>query len=108
MLSVGGKNDSSESEKFSKMVNDGALRSRFIESAIRLLRQYKFQGLDINWEYPSCWNGNCKAGRVSDKANFVNLLKQLRSAMQFYHFEFSVAVSPLEEIAEKGNTTNNN
>lgn len=72
------------SNQFSNMAASASTRNNFINSALALVRQYKLDGIDIDWEYPSeagipCTSGNtCQ--RPSDKKNFVLLAQALRSA----------------------------
>lgn len=53
-LALGGWNDS-QGDKYSRLVNNPLARRKFIEHAIQLLKQYNFDGLDLDWEYPKCW-----------------------------------------------------
>ena len=53
-LAIGGWNDS-EGDKYSRLVNNPAARKRFIEHAVKFIEKYDFDGLDLDWEYPSCW-----------------------------------------------------
>jgi chitinase len=54
LVAIGGWNDS-EGGKYSKMVNDPESRSRFISTAIEFIEKFGFDGLDLDWEYPVCW-----------------------------------------------------
>ena len=56
--------------KYSKLVNNQTLRAAFIINTITYLRKYQFDGLDLDWEYPVCWSGDCTKGPKSDKDNF--------------------------------------
>lgn len=55
-------------------------------------RRHNFDGLDLDWEYPVCWQGDCR-GPASDKANFANLVRELRAAFSPYNYLLSAAVS---------------
>lgn len=37
------------------MVNDVAARKRFVSNAVQFIEKYGFEGLDLDWEYPKCW-----------------------------------------------------
>lgn len=54
LLAIGGWNDSA-GDKYSRLVNSKHARDRFITDVVLFLRRYKFDGLDVDWEYPKCW-----------------------------------------------------
>ena len=53
-LAIGGWNDS-QGDKYSRLVNNPEARKNFIDHALRFIEKYNFDGLDLDWEYPSCW-----------------------------------------------------
>ena len=65
---MGGFN--AESLRFSNMAMDSNLRRNFVKTSVQFLRDHGFDGLDMDWEYPTQ-----RGGRYSDKQNFVLLLK---------------------------------
>ena len=54
----------------SPLVADPSRRRTFIKSAIRFLRQYNFDGLDLDWEYPSFRDG----GKPEDRRNYAKFV----------------------------------
>lgn len=54
LMAIGGWNDSA-GDKYSRLVNSPSARQRFIENVIQFIEKYKFEGLDLDWEYPVCW-----------------------------------------------------
>lgn len=55
---------------FSSMVASTESRLLFVNSAIDFLRKYDFDGLDLDWEYPTR-----RGGRPEDRENFAKLVK---------------------------------
>lgn len=104
ILSVSTVNDPLGSSSFSRMVHDGLARNNFVQNTVHLLNQFKFDGLDIHWDFPNCWDGFCANGHgsLADKGLFVNLLRELRVAFYYYKLQLMVSVSPLESVAENG------
>lgn len=54
LLALGGWNDS-EGDKYSRLVNNPASRQKFVNHALEFVEKYGFDGLDLDWEYPVCW-----------------------------------------------------
>lgn len=86
MLSIGGWLGS---QSFAIGVNTAAKREEFARSSAAMVGDLGFDGLDIDWEYPT--NGT----------EFVDLLSNIRSALETYsslhqsnyHFQLSIAAS---------------
>ncbi|KAF2087339.1 glycoside hydrolase family 18 protein, partial [Saccharata proteae CBS 121410] len=74
-ISVGGWG--AGGEIFSNMVSNTTSRDAFITSAIKFMKTYAFDGIDIDWEYPAASD---RGGTSADTANYVLFLEELRSA----------------------------
>lgn len=69
-ISLGGWNFGSTI--FSPMVRSESSRATFIKSAIAFARDHTFDGIDMDWEYPS----------AQDKENYGLLISEMRTAIQ--------------------------
>ncbi|KAF9410960.1 hypothetical protein HW555_010092 [Spodoptera exigua] len=99
LLGLGGWTDSA-GDKYSRMVSSQASRSKFIEKLIPFLRMHNFKGLHLDWNYPVCWQSNCKKGAVSDKPNFAKFVQELSKALHGAGMELGVAISGYKEVIE--------
>ncbi|XP_059638146.1 class V chitinase-like [Cornus florida] len=70
LLSIGG--GSANKTIFASMASQPSSRKTFIDSSIKLARDYGFYGLDLDWEYPEV---------ASQMTNFGSLLDEWRSAV---------------------------
>ncbi|XP_066149390.1 acidic mammalian chitinase-like [Euwallacea fornicatus] len=85
-LAVGGWNEGSL--KYSIMAADEQTREAFAENALKFIAYYGFDGLDLDWEYPTA-----RGGIEDDKKNFVSLLKILKQKLSPWGFKVSIAVA---------------
>lgn len=74
LLTLGGWTESGESA-FSRLVNDPRARANFAKQAVTFLRNYGFDGLHLDWQYPVCWQADCKRGPASDRDNYALLAR---------------------------------
>lgn len=70
MISMGGWNEGSM--KYSKLAASQQRRQVFAENALNFIRRYGFDGLDLDWEYPTQ-----RGGEPNDRENFVQLVREL-------------------------------
>ncbi|XP_011427552.3 chitinase-3-like protein 1 [Magallana gigas] len=75
LLAMGGW--SATSGPYSNMASSASTRSVFINSLIAWLRQYNFDGVDMDWEFPAY---ALRGGIPADYTNFALLIKEMRQA----------------------------
>jgi len=93
LLSIGGWNEGSAN--YSMMANDVGYRAAFVASSVSLIQQYGFDGLDLDWEYPTQ-----RGGIPEDKQNFVTLLNELKSELQKDGLLLTIAVGAGKSTAD--------
>lgn len=76
---------------FSDMVSTAANRALFIKKLFAFMRQYAFDGVDFDWEYPGATD---RGGKPEDGKNFVTFLKELNEEndKQLMHYVVSFTV----------------
>jgi chitinase len=78
LISVGGW---TWSNRFSDVAADATTRKVFAESTVAFLREYGFDGVDLDWEYPGIETIPGGSYRPEDKQNFTILLQDVRNAL---------------------------
>lgn len=74
LVSIGGW---TLSDTFSELADNPKARSNFVKNVMIFCKQYDFDGVDIDWEYPGFTEHQ---GRPQDKTNYTLLLKELYKA----------------------------
>ncbi|ELT89997.1 hypothetical protein CAPTEDRAFT_147126, partial [Capitella teleta] len=75
LLAVGGWRIGSD--PFIPVVETPDSREAFIRNVIRYLRKHKFDGLDMDWEFPGT-----RGSAADDKYKFTSLMKELREGFE--------------------------
>ncbi|XP_067945859.1 chitinase-3-like protein 2 [Watersipora subatra] len=101
LMAVGGWNNGGA--PFHEMAKTSNGRRTFIDSAIDLITTYKFDGVDLDWEYPGLRGGDPSV----DKANFILLIQEFQRAFRRYGRQngvpkplLSAAVGPAPKTAD--------
>ena len=98
LLAIGGWNEGST--VFSDMALTIERRATFIKSAVDMLLNHGFDGLDMDWEYPG--GRDDSPGRPEDKENFASLLNEMREEFDKHELMITAAVSAGYETIEQG------
>ncbi|HJR99513.1 MAG TPA: glycoside hydrolase family 18 protein [Flavobacterium sp.] len=69
------------SDQFSNIAAYQDSREKFAKSAVKLMKEYGFDGIDIDWEFPG-QRAEDNVFRPSDKENFTLLLGELRKQLE--------------------------
>ncbi|XP_055532203.1 probable chitinase 2 [Wyeomyia smithii] len=94
ILAVGGWNEGSE--KYSLMAESEETRIAFADNALRFLVQFGFDGLDLDWEFPTM-----RGGLPEDRENFILLLEALRDKFEHRKKMLTIAMSASTSIIQE-------
>lgn len=100
-VAIGGWNDSA-GDKYSRLVRDAQARARFIKRVVEFIEKWNFEGLDLDWEYPVCWQVDCTKGYADEKENFAALVRELSEEFKPRGWLLSSAVSPSKAVIDAG------
>ncbi|KAH9908933.1 glycoside hydrolase superfamily [Xylariomycetidae sp. FL2044] len=94
LLSIGGW---AYSPKFAAVAATEAGRQTFARSAVKLVTDWGFDGIDVDWEYPAT---------DADRDNFVKLLEACRRAFDAYAFRNHLFYRFAITVASPASATN--
>ncbi|CAG8236650.1 unnamed protein product [Penicillium salamii] len=93
-ISIGGwafnDDDQSTATTFSDLAASESAQKEFFASLITFLVKYKFDGVDIDWEYPAAED---RSGKSADYKNFSSFLKNLRKALDGTGMVFGLSIT---------------
>ncbi|CAL9226109.1 unnamed protein product, partial [Arabidopsis halleri] len=106
LLSIGGRN--ADRSAFASMASNPTSRKSFIWSSISIARSYKFDGLDLAWEYPKDEVEMNNFGKlleewreaVDDDTERTEGMDLLLTAAVYYSSEYNSVSYPVREIKE--------
>ncbi|XP_030368868.1 acidic mammalian chitinase-like [Scaptodrosophila lebanonensis] len=76
-----------KARKFSDMAADARKRHRCVSSITDFVNQWNFDGVDLDWEFPTQ-----RGGRTRDRYSFAVLLKKLKTKLKEHGRQLSVGV----------------
>ncbi|XP_065360419.1 probable chitinase 2 [Calliphora vicina] len=93
-LAIGGWNEGSKN--YSNMVADPMSRGKFVKQVTSFIRKYNFDGLDLDWEYPTQ-----RGGAPQDRENFVLLCKELREQFNPHGLLLTTAIGASKKVIDE-------
>ena len=87
--------------KYSVLLASSSKISKFVAHAVTFLQEFGFDGLDVDYEYPT-WDGHGHDAPDTDRQGFTDLIKQLKTAFEPLGLELTAAVPALKEIIDQG------
>ncbi|XP_055844298.1 probable chitinase 2 isoform X1 [Episyrphus balteatus] len=93
-LAIGGWNEGSKN--YSIMAGDPIRRQAFVQQASNFIRKYNFDGLDLDWEYPTQRGGDPK-----DRESFVLLAKDLHNNFRKHNLLLTTAIGASKTVIDE-------
>ncbi|EDV95540.1 probable chitinase 2 [Drosophila grimshawi] len=93
-LAIGGWNEGSRN--YSTLVANVQQRQHFVHQVSGFVRKYNFDGLDLDWEYPTQ-----RGGSPADRENFVSLTKELREEFDGHGLLLTSAIGAAKHVIDQ-------
>ncbi|XP_049540566.1 probable chitinase 2 [Anopheles darlingi] len=94
LLAIGGWDEGSE--KYSNFTANATNRQEFVINALDYVRQYDFDGLDLDWEYPTQ-----RGGDPVDRGNFVALVQELSTLFKKHNLLLTSAFAASKKVIDE-------
>ncbi|MGF1684996.1 glycoside hydrolase family 18 protein [Photobacterium minamisatsumaniensis] len=98
-LSIGGW---TLSEPFHRLAATPESREVFVNSIVKFIKKWDFDGVDIDWEYPG-HGGESGAHSPDDAENYITLIQEMRTALDnadLHDIKISSAVGATQQYME--------
>lgn len=92
-MAIGGWNEGSA--KYSNLTANPVRRKQFIKQTLEFIQKYNFDGLDLDWEYPTQRDGS-----PEDRENFVDFVRELRDAFKPYKLLLTSAFGASKKVID--------
>lgn len=99
LVAIGGFEDSF-SDKYGRLLSNVNARRKFIESVVEFIKKHNFDGLELDLEFPTCWQNHCDPYKKQEKQHFVQLVKELSQAFKPNGWLLSSVVSSNQRIID--------
>lgn len=86
-------------DKYFRLVRNAAARQHFIVNVLDFIKQYGFDGLEINWTNPACWRTDCTSVEDrEEKQHLTDFVRELSGVFKPRGLLLSLSVSPLGSV----------
>lgn len=76
------------SNGYRDVIKDADSRKKFVDSIVKVVEEYKIDGIDIDWEYPS----------YSDRSNFLMLMQELYARLKTIRSDFLITMASTSNL----------
>lgn len=93
LLALGGWNEGSQN--YSELAGHPDRRAKFVKKSLEFIQRFNFDGLDLDWEYPTQ-----RGGQPQDKETFLLLVKELSAEFKKLNLYLSSAFGAPKNIID--------